>query len=115
MGGKKYNLNYLNEISGGDKAFILDMIQTFVNNAPEEIEELKKLASESQWNILGEKAHKFAPSLQFLGISVLKPVINQIEELSFANKHVETIMALVEKLESHCYLVLQELKIDFNL
>jgi HPt (histidine-containing phosphotransfer) domain-containing protein len=115
MGMRRYNLSYLNEISGGDEEFILDMIQTFILNSPVEIALLKSLASEKKWDLIGENAHKFAPGLQFLGVIALRPVINQIEEFSFSRKNLEQIPVLIEKLGAECHLVSEELKKDFNL
>lgn len=115
MGTKRYNLSYLKEISGGDEEFILDMIQTFIENAPSEISTFKILAKEKNWELLGENAHRFAPSLQFLGLVSLRPVINQIETFSFEKKNLETIPTMIEKLEAECLLVSDELKKDYNL
>lgn len=112
---RRYNLTYLKEISGGDEDFILDMIQTFVSNAPSDIAHLKKLAAKGDWNELGENAHKFAPGLQFMGIVSLRPVINQIEDFSFARKNLAEIPGLLQKLESECQMVSEELKQDFKI
>lgn len=115
MGAKRYNLSYLNEISGGDKDFILDMIQTFVNNSPNEISDLENLAETQKWEKLGESSHKFAPGLQFMGIVTLRPVINQIEEYAFDKKNLEKIPELLTRLKSECSLICEELKKDFKL
>lgn len=112
---KLYDLNYLREISGGDDEFILDMIQTFVTASPGEISALKEFALNKEWTLMGEHAHKFAPSLEFLGLSSLKPVINQIEDFSFNRKNLELIPSLIQRLETECSLVSEELKKDFNL
>lgn len=115
MNIRRYDLAYLEEISGGDKDFILDMIQTFVSNAPDELNDLKNIAKNSEWSRLGESAHKFAPGLQFLGLTSLRPVINQIEEFAFEQKKLEFIPELIAKLESQCLQVIDELKKDFNI
>ncbi|HEX3009062.1 MAG TPA: Hpt domain-containing protein [Bacteroidales bacterium] len=112
---KRYDLNYLKEISGGDEEFILDMIQTFVQNTPSELLHLKNLAKEQKWDILGEQAHRFAPGLQFLGLISLRPVINKIEDFSFGKKNLEEVPDLINKLEAECRLVSDELIKDFNL
>lgn len=112
---KRYNLNYLNEISGGDQEFVLDMIQTFVSGFSDDISTLKELSKNGQWNLVGEHAHRFAPGLQFLGLVSLRPVINQIENFSFDQKNLELVPALIDKLETECILVSEELKKDFNL
>ena len=115
MGTKRYNLNYLKEISGGDEDFILDMIQTFIANSPGEIEQLKAYAVNEQWELLGDSAHKFAPGLQFLGITPLRPVINQLEDNAKAKKKLEIIPSLIDKLDAECRLVIEELKQDFKI
>lgn len=115
MGTKRYNLDYLKEISGGDKDFILDMIQTFIENSPGDISTLRELASKKEWEKVRENAHRFAPGLQFLGIVSLRPLINQIEDFSLNRKNTELIPAMIEKLEKECFLVSEELKTDFNL
>jgi HPt (histidine-containing phosphotransfer) domain-containing protein len=115
MGAKRYNLSYLNEISGGDKDFILDMIQTFVNNSPSEIADLEHYANSQEWDKLGEYSHKFAPGLQFIGIVSLRPVINQIEEFSFKRKNLDKIPELLLRLKTECLAVCEELRKDFKI
>jgi HPt (histidine-containing phosphotransfer) domain-containing protein len=115
MGTKRYNLSYLKEISGGDEEFILDMIQTFIENTPSEIAILRNYTKEKKWDLLGENAHRFAPSLQFLGLASMRPVINQIEDFSFGKKNLDQISALIDILDSECNLVSEELKKDYNL
>ncbi len=115
MSTKSYNLSYLKEISGGDEEFILDMIQTFIENTPIEIATLRNYIKEEKWDLLGENAHRFAPSLQFLGLVSLRPVINQIEDFSFNRKNLDQISSLIDKLDTECNLVSEELKNDYNL
>lgn len=114
MSGKRYDLTYLNSISGGDEEFIIDMIQTFIGNAPAEIKEMKRLFEEQSWSKLGENAHRFAPSLQFLGLKNLKKVINQIEENAFGKVDAVQLGANLNKIEDECSVIIEELKKDFN-
>lgn len=110
MGAKSYNLSYLNEISGGDKDFITDMIQTFVNNSPNEIADLEHYAEAGEWDKLGEYAHKFAPGLQFMGVVSLRPVINQIEDFAFKRNNLDKIPELIVRLKAECSQVCDELR-----
>ena len=59
-----YDLEYLNQISNNDKEFMLDMIQTFIQIAPESIEEMKLHLNNKSYTELGRAAHKFAPTFQ---------------------------------------------------
>ena len=91
------------------------MVQTFIENTPLEIATLRNYAKEEKWDQLGENAHRFAPSLQFLGLVSLRPVINQLEDFSFGRKNLDQISTLLDKLNTECILVSEELKKDFNL
>jgi HPt (histidine-containing phosphotransfer) domain-containing protein len=70
---------------------------------------------EVEWNLLREHAHRFAPSLEFLGLSSLKSVINQIEDFSLNRRNLELLPSLIQKLETECTLVSEQLNSDFNL
>jgi FOG: HPt domain len=111
---KHYNLDYLNSISGGDQDFILDMLQTFVTNAPEELSKIKSLVQNENWQKAGEDAHKFASSLLFLGLDQLKHFATQIEEFGINQVNMDQIPVLLTQLEDGCNLLIGELKRDFN-
>ena len=112
---KHYSLNYLNSISGGDESFILDMIATFISNVPEELGKIKGFINQKNWNKAGQTAHKFASNLLFLEIEELKLIAIEIEENGLNETNIEFIPDLVEKLETGCYQIIEELKRDFNI
>ena len=114
MTEKSYNLDYLENISGGDQEFVKDMIQTFIMNAPEDLEKIKNWIENKNWQKVGEDAHRFASSLLFLGLDHLKSIANTIEEMGIKQFDVESIPGLFEKLEKSCYQIIKELKRDFN-
>lgn len=114
MTEKHYNLDYLNSISGGDQEFVLDMLQTFVTNVPEELSKIKDFVIAGNWQKVGEDTHKFASSLLFLGLNNLKVIATQIEEMGLNRKDTNSIPELLHLLENGCNQVILELKQDFN-
>jgi HPt (histidine-containing phosphotransfer) domain-containing protein len=114
MAEKSYNLDYLENISGGDQEFVKDMIQTFIVNAPEDLGKIKKWIENKNWQKVGEDAHRFASSLLFLGLDHLKGVANTIEEMGIKQSDVDSIPGLLEDLEKGCDQIIKELKRDFN-
>ena len=72
---KLYNLDYLNEISGGDNAFIKDMLQEFVDNTPVTLAEIDLQVASSQWDELYKTVHKFVSTFDFIGA---QDVISQL-------------------------------------
>ena len=111
---KHYRLDYLNSISGGDESFIVDMVQTFIANVPEELNKIKGFVNQKNWNKAGQIAHKFASNLLFLEIEELKLIAIEIEENGINETNIEKIPDLIEKLETGCYQIIDELKRDFN-
>jgi len=114
MANKLYNLEYLNSISGGDQAFIMDMILTFISSTPDELGKINDFVTSSNWSQTGEAAHRFSSSLLFLGLDSLKQVSAEIEMLSLQGDDVEKIPELLVKLENGCNQVIAELESDFN-
>lgn len=109
-----YNLDYLHSISGGDQEFVIDMIRTFIVDAPAEIQKIKGLVIDKNWQKVGEEAHKFASSLLFLGLGKLKLVAIAIEESGINKRDTDKINGLLDQLETGCNQIIAELKRDFN-
>ena len=114
MEEKLFNLDYLNSISGGDTEFVNDMVQTFIVNSPGELNEIKDLITDKNWQKVGEEAHRFASSLLFLGLDKLKQLAIEIENNGLQQTEVEQIPALLEQLEKGCSAVIAQLKREFN-
>ena len=51
------NLNYLEEISGGDDGFKKDLIQIFLKQIPEFISNMRQFLSEEKNELLAKEAH----------------------------------------------------------
>jgi HPt (histidine-containing phosphotransfer) domain-containing protein len=114
MEDKKYNLDYLNSISGGDQDFIKDMLETFVTNVPLELKKIRNFVNEENWQKAGEDAHKFASSLLFLGLHDLRAIAIKIEDYGIAKVNIDQIPRLLNQLEDDCSQLIIELKQDFN-
>ena len=80
--GEQIDLSYLHAMSGGDETFIQDMIQTFLKEIPEMIQQVEgslqgKLAKE-----LCGVVHKFKPSLSMLGLKQQEKTCAKIEQMT---------------------------------
>ena len=58
------DLSYLNEISGGDKEFIDEMINTFLEETPKDLAAIKEHSDSSNWTEVGKTAHKLKSSIK---------------------------------------------------
>jgi len=92
----KFDLAFLNKISGGDKDFIKEMIKTFKEMAPEFIENSKRFLYEANYESLSREAHKFIPGISFLGIKYLEKDMILIEDYAKNNKHLDQLPYFVD-------------------
>jgi HPt (histidine-containing phosphotransfer) domain-containing protein len=112
---KLYHLEYLEEISQGDKEFIADMLNDFVTNAPSTIEEIEKHVKTSDWAELYKTVHKFIPSFEFVGAEEIKKALRDIESFSKSLQNTDQIPLLVSLIKMQCSEVVNEIRTDFKI
>lgn len=91
----KFDLAFLNKISGGDKDFIKEMVRTFKEMVPEFITNSRQFLDEQNFEQLSREAHKFIPGVSFLGIKHLEKDLALIEDYSKNGKNLEDLPVLV--------------------
>lgn len=102
---KLYNLEYLEEISGGDKDFIADMLNDFVTNAPLSMDEVESCVNQKNWSEVYAIVHRFIPTFEFVGAEEIRSKLRTIESsaknltgLELAPSMVEEIKVLLSQL-----------------
>ncbi len=75
-----YNLSYLQEVSKGNIAFMLDMIHIFLTKTPETLDILKKEVEANNWEMVGFYAHKLKATYAYMGMQELKELLILIEK-----------------------------------
>jgi HPt (histidine-containing phosphotransfer) domain-containing protein len=91
----KFDLGFLNKISGGDSAFIKEMINTFKEMVPEFIENSNKFLNEKNYEALSREAHKFIPGVSFLGIKYIEQDLILLEEYAKKQENIQEIPKLL--------------------
>lgn len=76
------DLAYLNEFSGGDKDFIREIIQTFLQEAPGNIARLSEGLGEEDWDSVYRAAHQLKPNYMMLGMPAQQEAALSIEKLA---------------------------------
>jgi HPt (histidine-containing phosphotransfer) domain-containing protein len=77
--GTYYNLTYLTELSDGDDSFISDLTNTFVNQTPEILRELKEAAEKCDHARTTFLAHKLKSSCEIMGMSLATSICLKLE------------------------------------
>ena len=112
---RHYDLSFLHKISGGDQEFILEMISTFKEIAPEYLVKSKKYLEEKKYLPLSKETHRFIPGVSFLGIKQLEEELLKIEDYSKREIQLEEIPGLLQKVEKVVITLISEFNEDFDL
>lgn len=100
------NLNYLQDISGGDEEFVRDLLETFVSNSPQDIKAITDALAIQQWDTVWKMGHKLKSSSKFMGAEYMAEAAAQIETYCKKNDNIEL---------SHVQLLIQDLEQQFAL
>lgn len=112
--GKLYDLSMIKEISHGNNDFVKKMMLLFIETMPPAIAELKQHLSTSNWSDLGAIAHKIKPSIDTVGIQLLKEDIRTIEKNAKELSNLSDIPVLLEKFEIVLNKVMSDLQSEMN-
>lgn len=104
-----FDLGHLNTISGGNEAFIEEIISSFVEQTPDLINDMQRASSNESWITVGDLAHKIKPNLTLLGINQLIPLVQSIENDGRSVINTDTINKRVELFAKTCHLAIKEL------
>ncbi|MCC5916120.1 MAG: PAS domain S-box protein [Cryomorphaceae bacterium] len=80
FGKKTYSLDYLRDLSRGNKEFLKKMCEIFVQVATETIEKLTAALATRDISTINKVAHKIKPSIDQMGIEKIKGVIRFLEK-----------------------------------
>lgn len=106
---KIYNLTYLLKITRGNKARLNKIIKMFLQQIPEELSALTEAIERTKYITISDIAHKLKTSIAVLGIAVLKPVLDEMEELGNISSGIEKIVQLNSQVNTVFRQVLKEM------
>lgn len=109
------NFDYLNEAMGSRKNLIKGMIDVFLVQAPKDLQNIREAITKSDYALLKSSAHSMRSSVSIMGISVLVPVLLEMEELggtlpSPGVKQLEKLKELNSTLEITCRQAIGEIE-----
>ncbi len=111
----QYNLDKLNELSGGDMDFILSILTVFVEETPQDLADLKLAIEVEAYDAMYQNAHKIKPNVDLLGMDETTAHILSIETEAKTNKNLSRIEKLFPKVETSIQECIEQLKENFNL
>lgn len=119
------NLGYLNEIMGGKKNLMIGIIEVFLKQVPEELHSINDAIEKIDFLAIKNIAHTMRSSVSIMGISVLSPVLKELETLGSIgsdnstsapgisgrlNTNIDKIKELNQKLNLICHQAIDEIE-----
>jgi len=105
-----YSLASLEELTGGDGAFIAEIKKVFVEEMLTYLEKLKTGIKGEDYLVIKQVAHAMKPSIDNLSIVSLYDEIRLLESLAAKKEDMSLILPLVEKTDTVIREVINDMK-----
>jgi CheY-like chemotaxis protein/HPt (histidine-containing phosphotransfer) domain-containing protein len=112
---KLYDLTMIHGLSGGDEAFIRQMVELFVDTMPTSMLEFQVTLDQKQWDAMGKLAHKLKSTTGSMGMDSIKDEIRAVELNCKKNENLKETPALAKKCIQVINQTVEQLKADFGL
>ena len=104
------NLAYLIEIMSGKKQLIKEIMDTFLTQTQEELNSINNAIIKADFVNIQSFAHTMKSSVSIMGVSMLAPILNELEELAKGAIDIKKITELGQELNSICKQAIEEIK-----
>lgn len=108
-----YNLDKINEMADGDEDFINSVISVFLEEVPQDLEELETALRQHNHDQVYKLAHKIKPNVDLLGMEQTRAAALEIETLGKNEANMSEIQKVFPTLKKDIEQVVSELKKDF--
>ncbi len=95
----KIDLSYLKQIGGDNPAFIMQMIEMFLQKTPEALEEMNEKFKAQSWEDLRNVAHRIKPSYTYIGLGEIHKMLAVIEDNSSTKTNLDSLPELLNNVE----------------
>jgi len=110
-----YNLDKINEMADGDEDFINSVISVFLEEVPQDLEDLEIALNQQNHEQVYMLAHKIKPNVDLLGMEQTREAALQMETLGKNKASISEIQQLFVSLKKDIHQVVSELKKDFHI
>ncbi len=104
------NMEYLQDLSGGNTQLIKEILQLFVTQTPPDIEQLGSHIQEEDWEKVYRQAHHIKPTLAYVGANEIRAELQEIETLAKNRQALESIPAKFNSFIPRLEILYAELK-----
>ncbi len=110
-----YNLAKVYALSDNDPEFVMQIIELFVTEVPEDMKQIDQGIKEKDHKLAYSYAHKIKPTLDLLGMTVAHQEILEVEAWTKAEGKRKEIVDTFESVKNQVDKAIKEIKKDFDL
>ena len=107
----KLDLSYLENMSGGDKGLMKEIINIFKEQVPEFVSEMKLSLENNDLKSLASIAHKAKSSIAIIGLNNLTEEIKIFENNVIHTKETSSFKEFILHFEETCNQAIQQLEV----
>ena len=93
------DLSYLEEVTGGSSEMIVEMLQLFVNDTPDQLSNIERNVKEGDWDAVRAEAHKLKPTFQYVGMDETHLLVAEVETKARNREQIERMPELVDSIK----------------
>jgi len=93
------NLKYLRQITGNQPELIIELMDTFVQQAPLAIAKVRQAWQNKDLEQLQRAAHKAKPGFQYVGATEIEYLLSQLEDYSEQSASIQPGETIIDRLE----------------
>jgi HPt (histidine-containing phosphotransfer) domain-containing protein len=107
----KTDLSYLQEMSGGNKELVVEMINIFKSQVVEFARDMENHLQKREFELLGKLAHKAKSSVSIMGLNNLANDLKTLETLTKEGRNPDTYPDLVSNFKKETTEAIEELNV----
>lgn len=104
------DITYLSEMMGGKKHLIKEIMDVFLIQIQEELQVINEAVSKADYPIIKKLAHTMKSSVSVMGITILTPILKEMEDLGANALNIEKITQLNHTLNLKCNQAIEEIE-----
>ncbi|WP_069130310.1 PAS domain-containing hybrid sensor histidine kinase/response regulator [Rhodohalobacter halophilus] len=96
-------LNNLEEMTGGDQELIVEMLDLFLDQTPELMDQILEYFNQGKYNLVKSSSHTLKPTFTYIGMEQATELAKKIEEMAGREQVIEKELAiLINELKDLC-------------
>jgi HPt (histidine-containing phosphotransfer) domain-containing protein len=103
-------LTYLTEMMSGKKNLIKGIMDAFLKQIPEELLHINNAIIKKDFTTIKNFAHTMKSSVSIMGITILSPILKEMEDLGVMATDIDKIKELNQKLNLICKQAIEEIE-----